>query len=402
MKIAFVEYFLNLQLEGGSMFSLDLYAKELTKRGHDISVITIISSKNDLGESEKKPYRMIEENIDNSNPIKTDHEAQGILKKYEDQFDVYHVHNPWLLTAAAAYRKNGGNTPVVVDMNTYMFCTNFALMDGNCHKNCRTYERVMHSDLPFLKKIMSIPIRAYQQKGLELTKKYIDMYFPVSPFAEKIFTEYGLDAGKMMMIPDGFDFSVFKSRPKATDQKLRVFNIVSASRFDYTKGVDIVIKAVAELKKRGINIILHHVGNDGNQKEKIIDLIKTLKIKNNIILHGHVRLKELLEIYANAKLFVHPARWFETFGRTVVEAMAMSLPVVVSDKGALVWVADGACLVFESGNHVDLADKIEKIYSDENLQSELSKKALKRAKDFDVSKTISGFIKAYNKLVQNI
>ncbi len=402
-RIAFVEYFLNLQLEGGSMFSLDLYARELIKRGHDISVLTITSKRNDLGR-ERKLYRMIEENCNNSNPIILDKEAQRIMQKYEGQFDFYHVHNPWLLPAAAAYRKNGGKAPVVADLNTYMFCTNFAVMDGECHKSCGLYKRVIHSDFPVLKKLASIPVRAYQQHGLDILGKYVDRFFPVSPFAEKIFVEYGLPKEKMMMIPDGFDLNVFRASgvTRHLTSRVSTFNIICPSRFDYTKGVDIAVKAVAELKNRGIsNINLHIVGNDGSEKGNIMKLTDELRLSNCIIFHGHLTLKQLLFIYSNCQLFVHPARWFETFGRTIIEAMAFGLPCVVSSKGALSWVADGGGLVFESGNAADLADKIEKIYKDEKLRASLSKKALVRVKDFDVKYTIDGFEKAYEKLFKD-
>lgn len=402
MKIAFFEYYLNLQIEGGSMFSLDLYARKLMEKGHDVSVITVLSHKNNPG-NKAKPYHMIEEQANYSNPIATDIDAQRILKKYDGQFDVYHIHNPWLLTAAASYRKNGGKTPVVADMNTYMFCTNFAVMDGQCHKACGLYKRVVHSNLGIASKIASIPVRTYQQRGLRMIREYIDLLFPVSPFAQKIFTEYGLCPDKMVMIPDGFDFSVFRPGEKGgTGPGDKPFNIICPSRFEYTKGVDIAIKAVKELEKQGIkDVVLHLAGNDGSEKENLIRLVRELQLAGRVVFHGHLSLDELLARYAQSQLFIHPARWFETFGRTVVEAMAFGLPVIVSNKGALGWVAADAGIVFESGDPADLASKIHDVYKNQQLRARLSKKAHIRALEFDVENTISAFIKAYNKLVKN-
>ena len=41
------------------------------------------------------------------------------------------------------------------------------------------------------------------------------------------------------------------------------------------------------------------------------------------------------EMMRNAKCVMLPSEWYETFGLTVIEAMAKGTPVVVSDLGAL-------------------------------------------------------------------
>jgi glycosyltransferase involved in cell wall biosynthesis len=59
----------------------------------------------------------------------------------------------------------------------------------------------------------------------------------------------------------------------------------------------------------------------------------------------------MIEI-ANARVIVAPSLWFETGPLTVVEAMAMGVPAIVSDAmGASDWVADGV-----TGRHVRRAD----------------------------------------------
>ncbi len=398
MKIAFIEYFLNLHLEGGSMFSLDLYAQKLIERGHKVSVITFQPDRNSIGS--KKRYKLIEERIDERAPPLLDAEIAKLLQKYEGEFDIYHVHNPSLLIAACRYKKGGGKTPVVVDLNTYMFCTNFPLMDGECHKTCGLYTRVTHSQFPLIKKLASIPIRAYQEQYLHILGHHIERFFPVSPFAERIFAEYGLPKEKMTVIPDGFDFTHFK-KARGLKKFEKGFHLVTASRFDHAKGVDVAVRAVEELKRRGItDITLHIIGNDGDRKDDIMKLVRDLTLQHNVIFHGHLAFDKLIETYARSHVFIHPARWFETFGRTVVEAMSLGLPVIVSDKGALPWTKGEGGLAFTSGNPKSLADKIEELYKSPSLREKLSKNALTRAWEFDVSNTILAFEKAYGELVK--
>ena len=273
--------------------------------------------------------------------------------------------------AGALYRREGGKTPVVADINTYLFHV----------KNLGNED------------IFSWPMGMLHRQRLKLIGKYADMLLPVSPTVQRIYSEHGISKSKMMMIPDGFDLNELrKNKIKRTD---RSFNILYVGRLELTKGVDITIKALRHLSIP----VKFHVAGEGPQMHKLKELAKHLGLSDKVIFHGFVDFKKMCELYSNSDLFVHAPRWEEPFGRAIVEAMAFGLPVVAANIGAPPWVANSACLTFNPEKEKDLADKIKKIYEDKKLRKRLSSSALKRAKYFDVKNTVSQFIEVYKKVV---
>lgn len=110
------------------------------------------------------------------------------------------------------------------------------------------------------------------------------------------------------------------------------FKIVNVARLVHeTKGQDLLIRAVAILKQKGINVSVDFIG-DGESLKFLKNLSEELGVSGNINFLGN---KDRNFIYHNLckyNLLCHPAR-YEGFGLTVVEGMAAKLPVLVSDDG---------------------------------------------------------------------
>ena len=84
-----------------------------------------------------------------------------------------------------------------------------------------------------------------------------------------------------------------------------------------------------------------------------------------------------------------------------VEGMAAGKPVIASDVDGLREVVAGAGVLFESGNEKDLAEKIMQLDSNSELYESISKKCIERAKEFDISKMVDGYMQIYT-LIENI
>lgn len=57
--------------------------------------------------------------------------------------------------------------------------------------------------------------------------------------------------------------------------------------------------------------------------------------ENSAIFVGLQHKEVVRDMMRKAKCILLPSEWYETFGLTVIEAMAVGTPVVVSDLGAL-------------------------------------------------------------------
>jgi glycosyltransferase involved in cell wall biosynthesis len=79
--------------------------------------------------------------------------------------------------------------------------------------------------------------------------------------------------------------------------------------------------------------------------------------------------EEVLSIVGEAVCVLVPSTWYETFGRTVMEAFARGTPVVASNLGALAeLVEDGRTgLLVEPGNPDALASGVQRLFDNHPL-----------------------------------
>ncbi|BAF70550.1 glycosyltransferase family 4 protein [Nitratiruptor sp. SB155-2] len=194
-----------------------------------------------------------------------------------------------------------------------------------------------------------------------------------NPVKEYILKNYKVDEEKVRVIHRGVDFSKFD--PKKIDQKFieefkakytlhNRFIVTSVGRITQLKDYETFIEAIAILKKRRPDIVGLIVGGVREDKrdyfKKLQDLVKVLELQNTIFFTGSI--SKIAEIYALSDVVVSTSKKPESFGRSIVEAMALNTPVVATNHGgALDIVKNGYGELFEVGNAVDLAQKIESV-----------------------------------------
>jgi glycosyltransferase involved in cell wall biosynthesis len=135
-------------------------------------------------------------------------------------------------------------------------------------------------------------------------------------------------------------------------------NLVVVSSLIPGKRIDSIISALGII---GPNYFLHVVGS-GVEINPLRDLSKKLNIENNIFFYGTLTSIEVSEKLKNADMFLFSS---ESEGRSnaLYEAMAAGLPIIASNiPGNIELIVDDQTgLLFEVGNHEDLAKKIIKL-----------------------------------------
>lgn len=116
--------------------------------------------------------------------------------------------------------------------------------------------------------------------------------------------------------------------PDTFDLPQRYFLYVG--RLAPEKHVDGLLRSYADYRSRGGCCELQIVG-DGPQRIELEDLSRDLELQANVTFAGHKNIREIVPYYAFAKCFVLPSRR-EPWGLVTNEAMASSLPVIVSDR----------------------------------------------------------------------
>jgi len=153
--------------------------------------------------------------------------------------------------------------------------------------------------------------------------------------------EAGLDPERIALIPWGIDLTLFTPlhpfESRSPDDGIR---IVTLRAHEPIYRVDVVIEAVSILQKQGMSCSLV-IGNSGTMTEELADQVSRLSL-DNVEFIGRLSEDELPKLFSTMDIYVSAA---ETDGTsvTLLQAMAMQVPVVVSDsQGNVALLLSGA------------------------------------------------------------
>jgi glycosyltransferase involved in cell wall biosynthesis len=232
-------------------------------------------------------------------------------------------------------------------------------------------------------------------KHFSLSKtNYLDRVFALSPSIKKIYSHNGIKSNLIDIIPNFYDPKFSCDKNKNIDLLESEFTLLYVGRLREEKGVDILIDAITSIN--GQNIVVNIVG-DGPQQEELVRRMKRNGISNSIKFHGEVDHSILPLFYRQSDLFIHPGRWPEPFGRTILEALQHECPPIVSDIGAPPWIIAEAGRTFERESAADLAKKIVSCSSESEL-SQLKQNCQSRLDEFTPGSIITRIESTYEEL----
>lgn len=167
------------------------------------------------------------------------------------------------------------------------------------------------------------------------------------------------------------------------------------------KNIPFLIKAFEEfMKANNIDIQLVLAGGKSWKDEEIHQTISKSPYRENIILTGFVDDDDLPYIYNQAEVFIYPSL-YEGFGIPILEAMASGCPVLTSNTSSPPEVAGDAVLYFDPTNINDLVQNISKVVNNNELQTDLIEKGLKRVKEFSWKKTAQSIVLIYDEIYKS-
>jgi len=108
-----------------------------------------------------------------------------------------------------------------------------------------------------------------------------------------------------------------------------------------------------------------------HEKQLVADEVKRLKLGNNVTLDEFTT--QTTELLADASVLVVPSQSYESFGLTIIEAMAYGVPVVTTDVGGMPEVLEDTHAGYVCSKHgpLQFAAAIKKILGNPILASEL-------------------------------
>ena len=222
----------------------------------------------------------------------------------------------------------------------------------------------------------------------------------VSNELKKTFVKKGIPENHISVIFNGTPAEKFKHVKEEDIQILR-------KKFNISEN-EVVIGCVSRMKKQDQLIRAmayldpsYTVMFVGVEPGSLDALARELNIKNRILYAGIVDSKSVISYYPLFKVDILPST-SDGFGLVLVEAMAMGTPVIGTRyEGIIDVIEDGESgFLFEDGNSKDLAEKIERVLTDQALREKfIANGKIAALQKFSMERTIGEYEKLFAELI---
>ncbi len=206
------------------------------------------------------------------------------------------------------------------------------------------------------------------------------------------------DRKNVTVIPNPY-FSEVEITPCQTERNNKI--VAVSARFEYRKGIDILLKAFSIFEKKYPEYELEIYG-DGELKSSYLEMIKELDIKNVSIYPSK---KNIIKDLKCSKMFILPSRE-EGMPNILIEAMGAGIPSISADcpPGGPRYLSndESRVLLYDVENYYELYEKMVKLVTNPEFSKSLSDKALLVKEDLQPNKIYEEWKKVIMKLVGDI
>jgi glycogen(starch) synthase len=270
--------------------------------------------------------------------------------------DIIHAHD-WVSGLAGIGLKHLYRKPLIATIHSTEFGRRFGLHDD--------FQRSIHELENWL---------CYEAWHLITCSKYM---------LDHVSWCFGQPKNRLSIIYNGVDVTQWKhsvdyekERSKFAHNNERILLFVG--RMVHEKGIDLIVKAMPNLLKKGLNVKAVLVG-EGPRRKDYQRLSWDIGVGERVYFTGHIPDQTLISLYNVADAAIFPSR-FEPFGIVALEAMAARCPVIVSDVGGLSEIVDHEMngLKVPPDDPTALSLAIERIMTDNSFRNSIIQKAYEK------------------------
>lgn len=312
MKIAIILY--HLLVSGGTERQAICLARELTKRGHTVTLYAFAYDR-------EKCYPTLLEDMRVVALPKRDasvrQSVQALARLIDRDTDLLNPHEQIPLKVAYYFRRRVRRVPSVLMVND-LYLAQWSLAREMSGRRASFPRRVLQWLKDRREKRFftggADEIAVLNQGTADLLEFYLGL--------------------KSAVVRSGIDASAFPFTPRTLPHGRRVRLLCHALFFRHRRFED-VLGALARMRKEGIDAELIISGSYTHKRdaqayyEELVALAQKLGVSERVSFKGVVSDAALLELYRTADVFLFPSHR-QTWGLAVFEAMASGLPVIVS------------------------------------------------------------------------
>jgi len=223
--------------------------------------------------------------------------------------------------------------------------------------------------------------------------------FPTRAMRDLVMSNVGLEGKETRCLHYGFNRETFfrEGAPvPPVAPRIRAWKddghdiLLAVSAYAVHKNLETLVEAMPALLAAGRKIklvmtISRESTGEPDGYDALIRRVGELDLEEVVYPVGPVPYEQLQHVYAVADVFVFPS-FTESFGQTMVEAMASGLPIAAADVPVNREVLADAAIFFETSNSASCAREIERLLTEPGLSEGLSDRGLERSKRFSWSR----------------
>ena len=240
-------------------------------------------------------------------------------------------------------------------------------------------------------------LTGYVQKDPRMYDKLFqqaDLFLPVCDYFKELLIKYGCPEEKIVVhhSPIRTKAFAFKSRKINKGEKI---HLVTVARLTEKKGIEYVIKALVQLRKK-YRHIRYMVLGDGKEKHNLHRLIMDNNLQAIAHLYGWATHEEIKNVLSRSHIFILPSITGkdgdqEGIPNALKEAMAAGIPVISTfHAGIQELVTDKESgLLVEEKDVNGIVKAVELLIKNEDLYNKISRQGREKViQDFDIKNVI--------------
>ncbi|MBO8155717.1 MAG: GT4 family glycosyltransferase PelF [Bacillaceae bacterium] len=225
--------------------------------------------------------------------------------------------------------------------------------------------------------------------------KYADQVSPVCEYNTRWEYEFGVSPSRTRVIYNGVDKNIFKG---SSFQQQKVPTVVTVSRIDPLKDIEMLIRTAAIVKKTipDVKFVIYGSVSVPDYYEKCLELRKQLKLEDTVTFAGYT--DNIAQAYQRGDL-VALTSISEAFPYSVVEAMMSEKPVISTDVGGVKEALGDTGVLVPPRDDRKMAEEIINLLKNPELRARLAEEAKERALNhFTLEKVLENHLKTYIRL----
>jgi len=204
---------------------------------------------------------------------------------------------------------------------------------------------------------------------------------------------------KVHLIPNGIDTDLFAPSGSRPARQGRPLTVGMAARFSDTKRPELLVAAMAILRDRdGPDAWRLSLAGDGETRPDIVGQVATAGLADIVALPGYLGAEALRDWFGAIDIYAHASNG-ETLSTSILQALAMGLPILGSDAPGisdLLAMGEGCGIVAAAQSGEAFADSLQRLAGDDELAGTLAANARALAvRDYSQD----GMFRAYEKVV---